>query len=35
VRDWNALLEAIDWMIAEQREFVAWWKASVRGKGQP
>jgi len=35
MRDWDALLEAVDWMIDEQREFVAWWKATVRGDGRP
>jgi len=31
----TALFEAVDWIIAEQREFIAWWDDAVRGKGQP
>jgi hypothetical protein len=29
MRDWNALFEAVDWMIAEQRDFVTWWSDAV------
>ena len=35
MRDWQALCDAVDWLIAEQREFVAWWKARVRAAQRP
>lgn len=34
VKDWPLLERAIDAKIEEQGEFVAWWKAEVRGKGE-
>ena len=34
IKDWPALEDAIDAKIGEQRDFVVWWKASVRDKGE-
>ena len=33
--DWEALFEAVDWIIAEQREFIAWWDNKVRAAQRP
>jgi hypothetical protein len=35
VRDWPTLETAVDQKIADQREFVAWWQATVRRAGKP
>jgi len=35
MRDWEKLFKAVDWLIEEQREFVAWWDASVRHNSRP
>lgn len=35
MRDWEALFEAVDWIIAEQREFIAWWDNKVRAAQRP
>jgi hypothetical protein len=35
VKDWPLLEDAIDQKIEEQKEFVDWWKESVRGDGRP
>jgi hypothetical protein len=34
IRDWPMLEQAVDKKIEEQRKFVAWWAANVRGKGE-
>ena len=31
----TALFEAVDWIIAEQREFIAWWDDAVREDSDP
>lgn len=33
MRDWKAGRKAVDWMIEEQKAFVAWWRASVQKGG--
>jgi hypothetical protein len=35
IEDWEMLEEAVAFMIAEQREFVRWWKATVRDAHRP
>lgn len=35
VKDWPLLEEAVEVKIQNQREFVKWWDANVRGRGQP
>jgi phage N-6-adenine-methyltransferase len=34
IKDWPALEKAVDAKIDEQRKFITWWDASVRGKGK-
>jgi hypothetical protein len=34
VKDWPLLEQAVDQKIEDQREFAAWWRESVRGKGK-
>lgn len=35
VKDWPLLEQAVEAKIQNQAEFVKWWDANVRGKGQP
>lgn len=35
IRDWEKLLLAIDFQLAQQHQFVAWWDEGVRSKGRP
>ncbi len=34
MKDWPLLEDAVDQKIAEQQDFVRWWDANVRGKGE-
>lgn len=33
MQDWEAGWKAVDWLIEEQQNFVAWWKTTVQRPG--